>query len=238
MKVLMSNDEITMARAEMMDRDISYLDKPRPQLMGRAMKALNMDRPVVGDYIKSWDVLETVKFLEANTDRQAPILDIGCYASEVTLSLYKAGFTNLTGIDLDPNVSKMPLQDQIRFVVGDFMKTDFEDESFQAITSISVIEHGFNPAALLSETSRLLKPGGYFIASFDYWPEKIETAGIRIFGMDWLIFSKDDVDAMVSEAANHGLFPVGEMNHEGQERPIKFSGFEYTFGWLALEKRN
>lgn len=28
------------------------------------------------------------------------------------------------------------------------------------------------------KSSRLLRPGGLFIASFDYWPEKIVTDGI------------------------------------------------------------
>jgi SAM-dependent methyltransferase len=57
------------------------------------------------------------------------------------------------------------------------MHTPFEDRSFSCITSISVIEHGFDGSRLVREVSRLLVRGGYFIASFDCWPEKIDSSG-------------------------------------------------------------
>ena len=104
------------------------------------------------------------------------------------------------------------------------------------ITSISVIEHDFNAQALLKEMSRLLMPGGHFIASFDYWPEKIDTTGTQFFGMDWKIFSKDEVASFVSEAALYGFTPAGEMHYAGKDKPIDCAGKQYTFGWLALTK--
>jgi hypothetical protein len=41
---------------------------------------------------------------------------------------------------------------------------------------------------------------------------------------------------LVEQAGRHGLVPVGEMSFEAEERPIRFAGREYTFGWLALRK--
>jgi SAM-dependent methyltransferase len=116
------------------------------------------------------------------------------------------------------------------------MQTPFADATFKAITSISVIEHGFDAQALLKEMSRLLQPGGYFIASFDYWPEKIDTTGIEFFGMDWLIFSRQEVADFIGQAAEYGLVPDGELHYAGQETPIECAGKKYTFGWLALKK--
>ena len=186
--------------------------------------------------VKSWDVLATVNFLESHVKKNEPILDIGCYASEVIVALHKLGYSNLTGADLDPNLKRMPYQDCIRYEIVNFMHTKFEDASFQAITSISVIEHDFDGQALLKEMSRLLRPGGYFIASFDYWPEKIDTSGTRFFGMDWKIFSKAEINEFVTEAAAYRLHPIGEMRYEGNDKPIDCAAKQYTFGWLVLSK--
>jgi len=168
--------------------------------------------------------------------KKAPVADIGCYASEVLVSLLRLGYTSLTGIDLNPRLAEMPHADAIRYEVSDFMKTSFQDGAFQAITSISVIEHGFRPGALLAEMSRLLKSGGFFIASFDYWPDKIDTTGITFFDMDWLIFSRADVEQFISRAAEFGLRPVGELQFLAKDKVINCAGREYTFATLVLRK--
>jgi ubiquinone/menaquinone biosynthesis C-methylase UbiE len=130
----------------------------------------------------------------------------------------------------------MPYANSIRYEIGDFTKTRFDQSSFRAITSISVIEHGFNGDALLSEMSRLLRQGEYFIASFDYGPEEIDTAGVKFFGMDWKIFSKDDVAQFIDRSADYGLLPVGTLTCDGREKAIDFGGRQYTFAWVALRK--
>jgi SAM-dependent methyltransferase len=238
MKVLQSERQIADARREMVDRDISAID---PSLTGKAKAFLKRfgigDLLVVGDFVKSWDVLATVKFLEERVGKDAPIMDMGSYASEVMVALHKAGFQNLTGVDLNPRLRSMPYADSIHYEVSDFMDTPFQDGTFEAITSISVIEHGFDQLRLLKETARLLKPGGFFIASFDYWPEKIDTTGTRFFDMDWLIFSRDEIRALVEEATRHGLHPVGDLQFDGGDKAIRHGGFQYTFGWLVLQKR-
>ena len=86
--------------------------------------------------------------------------------------------------------------------------------------------------------SRLLKPRGYFIASFDYWPEKIDATGVKLFGMDWKIFSRQDVTDFIEHAGVYGLAPVGELHYDGQEATVKYGDRKYTFGWLALEKKS
>jgi SAM-dependent methyltransferase len=130
----------------------------------------------------------------------------------------------------------MPYQGRIRYEVSDFKHTPFSDASFKAITSISVIEHGFEAEPLLKEISRLLMPGGHFIASFDYWPEKIDTSTTKFFDMDWIIFSKQDVDALLGVAARFGLHPVGPLNCTAGDRVIDCAGKQYTFGMLVLRK--
>ena len=236
MKVLQNKMQITQAREELVRIKVSHLDPVDTQLKSILRSLGIVNRLVVGDLVKSWDVLETVNFIENNIQKNEPVLDIGCYASEILLSLYKFNYSNLTGIDLDPNLDKMPYQDFIQYETCNFMKTKFVDDSFKVITAISVIEHGLNSKALLLEISRILQPGGYFIASFDYWPEKINTDGIKFFGMDWKIFSKNEVSNFLEEAETYGLFPVGEMELNSYEKAIDCAGKQYTFGWLVLRK--
>jgi len=238
MRVLHSRQQVTEARREMVARKISGVDESVSGKAKRLLKRAGVnDLMVMGDHIKSWDVLETIRLIQERLGQNDPVLDIGCYCSEVLVSLHKLGYRNLTGVDLNPDVSKMPFNDAIRYTISDFMKTPFQDETFSAITSISVIEHGFDGPRLFAEISRILKTGGVFTASVDYWPDKIDTSSTRFFGMDWLIFSQEDVKALVDEAGKHGLRPVGELRFEGQERAVRHGGYEYTFAWLALEKR-
>ncbi len=233
MKVLQDKTQIRNARKEMISKGTSSLE-PSYYFIFRK---LGLIRGLsLGDYLKSWDVLETLNFLDLHVPKNEPILDIGCYASEIIIALHKSGYSCLTGIDLNPNLGEMPHGESIRYENQNFMQTRFEDGSFEAITSISVIEHGLDEQKLLIEISRLLRPGGYFIASFDYWPEKIDTSGLKFFDMDWLIFSKTDVFEFIDHAARYGLAPVGESHFEAKDTPIRCAGKAYTFGWLALKK--
>ncbi|RJP25216.1 MAG: class I SAM-dependent methyltransferase [Deltaproteobacteria bacterium] len=192
----------------------------------------------VGDPMKSWDLLKTVTFLESHVPKEAPVLDIGAYASAVLPTLRKMGFQNLAGIDLNEDVKKMPFPESIRYETGDFMKTPFPAGTFAAITAVSVIEHGFSGTELLSEVRRLLSPGGYFVASVDYWPEKIDTRGIRAFGLDWTIFSEAELVGFVHEAGKYGLYLPWAADLRAEERVAHWFGKDYTFAWLVLQNKN
>lgn len=236
MEVLQNKLQISKARQELDNKGASYVDSPDSRLKSLLRRLGLVSGVVMGDMVKSWDVLATVNFIETHVKKDQPILDIGCYASEILAALHKVGYSNLSGADLNPNLREMPYQDSIRYEITNFMHTKFADASFRAITSISVIEHNFDGHSLLKEMSRLLQPGGYFIASFDYWPEKIDTTGTQFFGMDWKIFSREEVASFIGEAKAYGLTPVGDLHYDGQDKPIDCAGKQYTFGWLVLQK--
>lgn len=232
-KVLHSKADIESAREELRRRGLSAIESHAQAWMRR----IGLRRGFhVGDRVKSWDVLETLRFIEAHVPKKAPILDIGAYASEIPVALHRMGYTSLHAIDLNPDLLKMPHSEHIGYRIGNFMETPYPDQSMAAITAISVIEHGFDGPRLLREMARLLQPGGYFVASFDYWPEKIDTRDVKFFDMDWLIFSREDVLAFCQSAQSHGLLPVGELSLEAKERAIACAGQNYTFGWLVLQR--
>jgi SAM-dependent methyltransferase len=231
--VLKFKSEIRSARDEMRRSGISSLTP----WIRKYLNTIGLFGGVaVGDAIKSWDVLKTACFIQDHLSRETPVLDVGAYASEILSVLHRMKYTSLTGVDLNPRVKEMPFAGHIRYEVADFMATPFPDASFGAVTAISVIEHDFQSERLLREISRLLRPGGYFIASFDYWPEKVDTTGVDIFGMDWRIFSKAEVLVFIEEARLYGLSSCGEIDLEAGERVIHWGGKDYTFALLAFQK--
>jgi SAM-dependent methyltransferase len=231
--VLKFLSEIKSARDEMRRAGISCLT---PWIRRRLHGLGVAGEVLVGDPIKSWDVLKITNFIKDRLPLDTPVLDIGAYSSEILPVLHRLRHSNLTGVDLNPRIKEMPIADHIRYEVADFMATPFPDASFGAITAISVIEHGFQSGRLLREISRLLRPGGYFTASLDYWPDKINTTGIDFFGMEWKIFSKAEVVAFIEEARAYGLFPCGEIDLDAKEKVIHWGGKDYTFALLALQK--
>lgn len=194
---------------------------------------------VMGDRLKSWDVERISSTISSALKPGDPVLDIGAFCSEILPVLHKCGFTRLTGIDFNPRVDAMPFAGQIKYLVGDFHRCPVEDLSQQAVTAVSVIEHGFQPVALLTELKRILRPGGLFLATCDYWPQRIDTKGKTFFNMSWTLFSRSDIEAFVAQAAEFGFEPVGPMVYEVDGKPaIHWDGFDYTFALLILRKRS
>lgn len=228
-------------------KEFAAIETARAQIIKKGIDILNPDLQrqfasqghvyPIGDGVKSWDVLQTLNFIETHVSKDAAILDIGAYRSEVPCDLHLLGYADLYGIDLNPDVVRMPYCQRVRYAVANFFQTPFPAESLSAVTAISVIEHGFDGDNLLRELARVLKPGGYFIASIDYWDDKICTEGLTAFNMDWRIFSKEELVAFFEAAAKYGLHPVGKLDFETQERPVSWNERSYTFAWFALQKR-
>jgi SAM-dependent methyltransferase len=237
LEVLQREAQIAQSRARLEERGISCATRPPTRVARLWARILGKpQRMLFGDVLKSWDVLKTADFLEQAFPRTGRVLDLGAYNSEILSVLHRMGFEKLTGIDMNPGVREMPYSGAIDYRVGDFLRTPFPDGTFDAITAISVIEHGYDAPLLLGEMSRILRPGGWFVASFDYWPEKIDTAGTKFFGMEWRILSMEDVEEMVAVAERFGLAPEGELLFGADERPIHCADRDYTFAWIALRK--
>ena len=235
-RVLLQKRQVDDARAELRRRGISCLSGPLP--FRYILRKLGARIPAaVGYRIKSWDVLETVRYIEEHVPRAAKILDLGANTSEILAILHRLGYSDLVGVDVAPEVAKMPYANAIRYVQADFMRTGFADGSFDALTAISAIEHGYDGDALFAECARLLRPGGHLVVSFDYWPEKIDTTGTLMYGMTWRIFSRDEAFELIETASKYGFEPTGAIELDAAERVVQWGRWKYTFAWLALRKR-
>ena len=228
--VMQSRGEYRSARRILRRRGLSFL----PPLYCRLPVARRYYRGKgIGDIRKSWDVLWMLERIK-EFGPDARVLDMGAYRSELMAALVKSGVSDATGIDLDFPTGTGGAGGI--YVKGDMMATPFDDDSFDVITSVSVIEHGFDASRLFAEISRLLRPGGVFLASFDYWPEKIDTSATPLFGLPWNIFSSEEVETLLKSARSFGLRTTGNVDLAARQPTINFEGRRYTFGLLEVQK--
>lgn len=193
--------------------------------------------PLYHDISKTWDSLAALDCILKTTGRDARVLDAGAELYSLILPwLYFYGYRDLIGINL---VFKRPLKrGPIQYEYGDITRTRFENCSFDAITCLSVIEHGVDTGAFFKEAARLLKPGGTLITSTDYYSEPIETRGQSAYGVPIRIFTRSDILSMLNEAREYGLEPTGEINLDCQEKPVNWKAFQldYTYAIFTLKK--
>lgn len=200
------------------------------------VEALGLPKHVDGP--KNWDSLIALQQILKSQDRSERILDAGAEVYSVILPwLYLYGYRNLIGINL--TFQKPDRRGQIQYEFGDITDTRFESASFGAITCLSVIEHGVNQEAYFREASRLLKPGGLLFTSTDYYPERIDTRGKEAYGGPVVIFSRQDVEAMLEIAGRFGLYPVDTVDLDCQEKPVRWERLDLDYSFIAftMQKR-
>lgn len=186
---------------------------------------------------KNYDVANVVKEL-----KDADILDMGSSGSEI---LSNAVRLNLIGrkVGIDLAYEDNSFIDGIELYKGDLMSTLFNDEAFDIITCLSVVEHSVDINKLATECNRLLRHNGKVFVSFDYWPEKINTKGVLLYNLEWEILCKEDVLKMVEYFKANGLELTSEIDWAVQDAVINSTYCSpsplanYTFGILEFIKK-
>jgi SAM-dependent methyltransferase len=185
---------------------------------------------------KNWDSLAALDCILKETDTSARILDAGSELySKILPWLFLYGYRHLIGNNL---VFKRPLKrGPIQYEYGDITQTRFEDHTFDAITCLSVIEHGVDIRSFFEEAARLLKPGGILITSTDYYSEPIETHGLKAYGVSIHVFTKDEITAILNIAHECGLEPTGEIDLDCQDKPVTWREFDLEFTFVVFTLR-
>jgi len=201
----------------------------------RQLRALKL--PLHRDRPKNWDALAALSFVLENVKPTGAVLDAGCARYSTLLpSLRLYGFTDLFGNNLE--WSRESHHGPVRLVPGDMTATAFPDSRFDAITCLSVIEHGVPIKGFLIEAARLLRPGGVLFISTDYDQDPPDTTGKTAYGQPVHIFSPDEIKAIVNEAGDAGLRLIGDLTLEHTHRPVHWPrvGIDYTFISLGFRK--
>jgi SAM-dependent methyltransferase len=187
---------------------------------------------------KNWDALAALAVVLDHTNPSSVILDAGAefYSSLLpSLSLY--GYEHLVAINL--GFHKPIRRGPIRYEPGDITKTRFEPETFDAITCLSVIEHGVDLARYFREMARILKPGGFLITSTDYWPQTVETGSASAYGCPVKIFTAQEIQSALDLAQRSGFELTGPVDLDANEKAVRWAPFDldFTFVIFCLRKR-
>jgi len=180
------------------------------------------------DSRKNWDHLIALSSLLEHTDQSGAILDAGGEKySPLVEWLYIYGYRDLHVLNLafhsDSN------RGPIKYKAGDITNSNYESERFDAITSLSVIEHGVDIDSFLEECSRLLRSDGYLIVSTDFWEDALDHESVEAYGMPWEPFTPDRLNTLIETAESYGFSLTTECDMTTDERTIEWQGKRYTF---------
>jgi SAM-dependent methyltransferase len=219
-------------------------DLPAPGRMNCALKtqaevdaavaeAARLRLPPCGDAAKTWDTLGALREVLTRTTPAAAVLDAGAELySRLLPWLYLYGYRNLIGNNLvfDGALQQGP----IRYEQGDITSMRFAAASFDAVTCLSVIEHGVNLDAFFREMARVLKPGGVLVTSTDYFEAPTDTRGLAAYGVPIHVFTKPEILEAVEIAKGHDLHLTGPLDPSTQDRVVHWTVHDLRYSFIAF----
>jgi len=145
------------------------------------------------------------------------VLEIGCGTGIISLGI-AAEAGKVTGTDISPqmiDVAKRKAEDaavaNVEFQVCDGYSQPFEDDTFDTVLIFNTLQALKEPATMLAEARRLLKPGGHLVTATDCYGEPAPFSVRLRLGvqrlMKWLgvipfmsYFTEDDLRWLIEEA--------------------------------------
>lgn len=88
------------------------------------------------------------------------ILDVGCAAGTMMLTLKEQGFQKVYGIDISDKAVEECTKKKLNAFIEPAEETHFKDDFFDALVASDVLEHTSSDSKTLKEWHRILKPGG------------------------------------------------------------------------------
>ena len=108
------------------------------------------------------------------------LLDIGCGAGSLLEVARKHGW-QAQGLDVSSHAAKHVRELGFEVFEGELHEASYPAQHFDVVTAAELLEHVFDPRALVQEVARTLRPGGLF------WTTTPHARGLsaRVLGLDW-----------------------------------------------------
>ena len=157
------------------------------------------------------------------------VLDIGCGLGGVDLHLVRShNVARVTGIDIEDDLitrcdrlaQKHDITDRAEFLRVDPGPLPFAENVFDAITSKDSIIHIADKHALAADVFRILRPGGWFVASdwlsgYEDEPSPEMTAYLEAEGLDFGLATADTYRTALDAA---GFVDIGIVDRNNWYR--------------------
>lgn len=207
-----------------------------------------MDRVFYAAYDRNWD---DAMFRERILRRLRPdsvCLDYGAGRGNVVQMNFKGQAARVAGIDPEPEVLGNPYLDDARVLDLDTNTIPYDDASFDLVFADNVMEHVQDPARVLAEIARVLKPGGLFLAktpnrrhymptiaritptSFHRFYNRLRgRESVDTFPTVYAVNTRDDVRRYAADA---GLETAAVEFVEGRPEYLRISALTYLVGMV------
>ena len=147
--------------------------------------------PADGPAIAAWKrmmapvISQSAKLMEQRAHRRTGhLLDVGCGYGFFLSAMKNRGWT-VSGIEISTTGRKYAQQHFGLSIYGKpLAEMRFAEHSFDAVTLFYVIEHLLDPAAVLREVRRILKPGGIVLLRWPNTTPIIKLLGRAARGLD------------------------------------------------------
>jgi|GEM_PF-3346508 SAM-dependent methyltransferase len=121
---------------------------------------------MISELLGPWVPRAVVDYVKQLLSRGPKYLDLGCGNGDVTTKIAEAiGAQEVYGVDVDEGSLAKAREKGLAVFKRDLDREPlpFEDESFDFVTSVEVIEHLRNPRFMIREVFRVLRAGGVFL---------------------------------------------------------------------------
>ncbi|RYP91271.1 hypothetical protein DL770_002589 [Monosporascus sp. CRB-9-2] len=170
MKANESESQMLLARDATFEKVLHKESSSAVGMLAMVKKNHEAQQAASDDYFQHWDNKTAEEETEEIRTNDTKVLDVGCGVGGPAREISKFTGAHITGLNLNEYqierakryALKQKMDNQVRFVQGNFMSIPFEDDTFDAVYAIEATVHAPSLEAVYSEIFRVLKPGGIF----------------------------------------------------------------------------
>lgn len=167
------------------------------------LSAFNYPRAVFGCGGRMGLLIYPLVGFFAKNRKEKKILVVGCRTEDDIYWLRAYGFLNTYGFDL------FSYSDNV--IIGDIHKANFQDKTYDVVLLGWMISYSKDPAGVIKECRRILKPGGLLGIGIQHNPEQ-EKSGLGTVRVNALNSTSDIIRLVDSICKNRLIFEYDHCN--------------------------